>query len=143
MKKLLVVLLGSLFLAACGDVYESDTPEMAIQNLQKDFVEEMQEIQLYEVNEKEQIAVFKATINDGVEYFVAMVDLVEGGKWRVMEAVAIGKVHDTFEKTKVGGTSFEAGFMDRITDAAEPQFTDNEYIFNLAETDKAMWVKIK
>ena len=70
-----------------------------------------------------------------------MVELVEG-KWRVMEAVAIGKI-DSTENAPAGGTFIEAGYMDRTTEAIEPQLVDDQYIFNLAGTEKAMWIKIK
>ena len=141
MKKLLVLLLSVLVLAACsGDVYEGDTAEFAVLNLQKDFIKELTDLQMVEVSDTKQLAVFKGVINGEPEIFTAYVEKDE--KWRVMEAIAIG--HETVDDLPPAkGDYIEGEIIDATTDATEVQVVDGTYIFNLPASDRAVTVKFK
>ena len=142
MKKLLILLLSVFVLAACsGDVYEGDTADFAVLNLQKDFVKELTDLQMVEVSETQQFAVFRAVISGEPEIFTAYVEEKEG-KWRVMEAIAIG--HETIDDLPPAkGEFIEGEIIDATTDTTEVQLVDGTYIFNLPNSDRAVTVKFK
>ncbi len=142
MKKLLILLLSVLVLAACGnDVYEGDSAEFAVLNLQKDFIKELTDLQMVEVNETQQLAVFRGVISGEPEIFTAYVEQKEG-KWRVMEAIAIG--HETTDDLPPAKGEFIKGeIIDATTDATEVQLVDGKYIFNLPTSDRAVTVEFK
>ena len=141
MKKLLVLLLSVFVLAACsGDVYEGETAEEAVLNLQKDFIKDLTDLQMVEVSETKQFAVFKAVISGEPEVFTAYVEKDE--KWRVMEAIAIGhESKDDLPPAK--GEYIEGEIIDATTDATEVQLVDGTYIFNLPTSERAVTVKFK
>ena len=141
MKKLVVLLLSVFLLAACGgDVYEGDTAEFAVLNLQKDFIKELTELQMVEVSDTKQLAVFKGVISGEPEIFTAYVEKDE--KWRVMEAIAIG--HETTDDLPPAkGEYIQGEIIDATTDATEVQVVDGTYIFNLPTSDRAVTVKFK
>ena len=141
MKKLVVLLLSVFLLAACGgDVYEGDTAEFAVLNLQKDFIKELTDLQMVEVSDTKQLAIFKGVISGEPEIFTAYVE--KDGKWRVMEAIAIG--HETKDDLPPAkGEFIEGEIIDATSDATEVQNVDGTYIFNLPASDRAVTVKFK
>lgn len=144
MKKLLAafLLLTVFALAACGnDVYEADTAELAVQNLQKDFIKEESDLQLAPISETEQLGIFKGVISGEPEVFVTYVQLVDG-KWRVMEAVAVGH-EDKEDLEPAKGKYIEGEIIDAKDNSTEVKQDGDKYIFNLASSDKAVTVKLK
>lgn len=141
MKKLLVILLSVFVLAACNDVYEGQDAEEAILNLQKDFIKDLTDLQMVNVNEDEVFAVFKAVISGEPEVFVAYVKQ-EDEKWRVQEAIAVG--HETKDDLPPAKGEFIQGeIINRTTDNTEVEEVDGKYIFNLQNTERAVTVKFK
>lgn len=142
LKKLLVILFSVFVLAACsGDVYEGQDAEEAILNLQKDFIKDLTDLQMVDVNENEVFAVFKAVISGEPEVFVAYVKQ-DGEKWRVQEAIAVG--HETVDDLPPAkGEYIEGEFINRTSDSTEVEQVDGKYIFNLQNTERAVTVKFK
>lgn len=142
MKKLLVILLSVFVLAACGgDVYEGKDAEEAILNLQKDFIKDLTDLQMVEVNDNEVFAVFKAVISGEPEVFVALVKQ-ENDKWRVQEAIAVGH-EDKDDIPPAKGEFIEGEIINRASDKNEVELVDGKYVFNLPNTDRAVTVKYK
>ena len=141
MKKWFFILLSVFVLVACNDVYEGQDAEEAILNLQKDFIKDLTELQMVNVNEDEVFAVFKAVISGEPEVFVAYVKN-EDDVWRVQEAVAVG--HETKDDLPPAkGEYIEGEIIDRTTDSTEVEQVDGKYVFNLENTDRAVTVKFK
>ena len=123
MKKWLVILFSVFVLAACsGDVYEGQDAEEAILNLQKDFIKDLTDLQMVNVNENEVFAVFKAVISGEPEVFVTYVKK-ENEKWRVQEAIAVG--HETKDDLPPAkGEFIEGEIIDRTTESTEVEQAD-------------------
>ena len=144
MKKLLagILLLSVFALAACsGDVYEADTPEEAVQSLQKDFITEESDLQLTSISETEQLGIFKGVISGEPEVFVTYVQFVDGN-WRVIEAVAVGH-EDTEDLQPAKGEYIEGEIIDAVDDSTEVKKDGDKYVFNLTTSDRAVTVRLK
>ena len=143
MKKLLFILLSVFVLAACeGDVYEGDTAEDAVLNLQKDFVSNLTDLQLAQVDDEQQVATFKAVIEKGTEaeVFAALV-IKKEGKWRVQEALAIGH-QDTKDLEPAKGSYVEGEVIDSTTDDKVGELEDGYYVFDIADSDHAVKIRL-
>lgn len=85
MKLCVYLLMSAFLLVACGnDVYEGDSAEIEVLNLQKDFIKNMTDLQMIEVDDAKQLAVFKAVISGEPEIFAAYVkrSMTNGVLWR-------------------------------------------------------------
>lgn len=142
MKKILVLMLAILLLAACSeDVFEGETPDEAFINLQADFIKELTDLQTAEVSDTQYFGVFKAVISGEPEVFVAYAESVEG-KWRVMEAIAVGhELKDDLPPAK--GQFIEGEIIDAPENLTEVTEENGVYMFKLPTSERAVTVKFK
>jgi hypothetical protein len=129
-------------LVACSEETNlADTPEEAIETMDRDFIQDMKDVQMVEINDNRKLAVFEATVDEEREYFVSILEKKKK-QWRVTEALGVGNP-DKSVNENVGGNYLEAGYIDIKNDSLTPQFSNNQYMFKLTNSEKTMWVKIR
>ncbi|QUW22783.1 hypothetical protein JSQ81_04145 [Sporosarcina sp. Marseille-Q4063] len=144
MRKYLLIILCSLFLGACTEekAYVSDTPDEAVKKLEIDFVKDVKDIQLVEINSEQKISIFRANaLNENErEYFVAFIEK-KGNKWIAKEAFGVGNPTTTSSFSS-GGNLLEAGFINNTNTSFTPQFINGQYIFKLPNNVDSLWVEV-
>jgi len=143
LRKYLFVFLCCLLLVACSDeiVFEGNTPEEAIESMERDFVKDITDTQIVEIDDEKKIAIFETSINGEREYFASILEK-KNKKWQVREAFGVGNP-DTTKSVSSGGNYLEAGFINLKNGSLTPQFINGQYIFKLKNSEKFIWVKVK
>lgn len=143
MREYIFIFLCCLLLVACSDenVFVGNTPEEAIESLERDFVKDLIDTQIVEIDDEKKIAIFEASINGEREYFASILEK-QNKKWQVKEAFGVGNP-DTTKSVSSGGNYLEAGFINLKNGSLTPQFINDQYKFKLNNSEKFMWVKVK
>jgi hypothetical protein len=142
LKKIIFIFLCSLLLAACSEENNlADTPEEAIETMDRDFIQDMKDVQMVKIDDKRKLVVFEASVDEEREYFVSILEKNKK-KWRVTEALGVGNP-DRSENETIGGNYLEAGYIDIKNDSLTPQFSNVQYMFKLNNSEKSMWVKVR
>jgi hypothetical protein len=144
MRKYLLVILCSLFLVACTEekAYVSDTPDEAVKKLELEFVKDIKDIQLVDINSEQKISIFRANDLNAHEreYYVAFIEK-KRNKWVAKEAFGVGNPTTTSSFSS-GGNFLEAGFTNTISASSTPQFINGQYIFKLSNNEDSLWVEV-
>jgi len=137
------IFLCCFLLVACSDetVFVGNTPEEAIESMERDFVKDITDTQFVEIDDEKKIAIFEASINKEREYFASILE-EQNKKWQVTEAFGVGNP-ETTKSVRSGGNYLEAGFINLKNGSLTPQFINDQYIFRLNNSEKFVWVKVK